>query len=57
MLRDYRAITRAMLWLADNPRVGEEILVMLRNAPRLFSHLLGVAGGGRRLLGPLPAAS
>ncbi len=57
MLSDYRAITRALLWLADHPALGKKVLVTLRSAPALFSHFLGVAGGVRRLLGPLPLPS
>lgn len=51
MLRDYRLLTQAVLWLADHPRLSERLLSALRISPRLFSHLIGVSAGVRRLLG------
>ena len=51
MLRDYRILTQMVLWLADHPRLGERLLTLLRRSPRLLSHLIGVAGGVRPLLG------
>jgi flavin-dependent dehydrogenase len=53
MLRDYRMLTRMVLWSADYPRLAERLLSALRASPNLFSHLVGVSGGVRRLLGPL----
>jgi flavin-dependent dehydrogenase len=56
LLRDYRILTQMVLWLADHPRLGERLLALLRRSPRLLSHLIGVAGGVRPLLGfHLPA--
>jgi flavin-dependent dehydrogenase len=49
-LRDYRWLTHMVLWLADHPRLTERSLLLLRSWPQLFSHLVGVAGGVRRLL-------
>ena len=49
-LRDYRWLTRMVLWLADHPRLAERALSLLRSSPLLFSHLVGVSGGVRRLL-------
>jgi flavin-dependent dehydrogenase len=52
MLRDYRILTRMLLWLADYPRLVERLLSALRTSPSLFSHLVGVSGGVRQLFGP-----
>ncbi len=49
MLWDYSALTQIVLWLADHPRLTEKVLSALRGSPALFSHLVGVAGGVRRL--------
>ncbi len=60
MLRDYRRLTGAMLWLATRPWMARQAFRALRRSPVLFSHLLGVSGGVRRLWGGeqrfLPAA-
>jgi len=45
MLRNYRAITRATLWLADHRRLAQGAVMSLRLWPALFSHLLGICGG------------
>jgi 2-polyprenyl-6-methoxyphenol hydroxylase-like FAD-dependent oxidoreductase len=50
MLWDYSMLTQIVLWLADHPRLTEKVLSALRGSPALFSHLVGVAGGVRRLL-------
>ena len=50
MLWDYAVLTQIVLWLADHPRLTEKVLSALRGSPALFSHLVGVAGGVRRLL-------
>jgi len=50
LLRDYRILTQMVLWLADHPRLAERLLSVLRMSPTLFSHLVGVSGGVRRLL-------
>lgn len=50
LLRDYRRMTAAVLWLARHPRWIAPALDVMRSSPRLFSHLLGVSGGVRRLL-------
>jgi 2-polyprenyl-6-methoxyphenol hydroxylase-like FAD-dependent oxidoreductase len=49
-LRDYSILTHAVLWLADHPRLAERSLSVLRGWPGLFSHLIGVSGGVRRLI-------
>jgi 2-polyprenyl-6-methoxyphenol hydroxylase-like FAD-dependent oxidoreductase len=49
MLRDYRRLTAAMLWLATRPRIARQAFRTLRHLPALFSHLLCVSGGVRRL--------
>jgi hypothetical protein len=51
MLRDYRRLTGIMLWLALHPRLARRALTALKLWPALFSHLLGVSGGVRRLWG------
>ncbi len=50
-LRDYSLLTQMVLWLADHPRLAERSLSLLRSSPPLFSHLVGVSGGVRRLFG------
>lgn len=51
LLWDYQLLTHAMLWLADHPRLTHALLSRLRLPPALLSHLIGVSGGVRRLLG------
>jgi flavin-dependent dehydrogenase len=51
MLRDYRWLTQMVLWLSERPRLGEQLLAGLRWTPGIFSHLIGVSGGVRRLFG------
>ena len=48
-LRDFRRLTALLLWLAENRGFLWMALKAMRKLPRLFSHLLGVAGGARRL--------
>ena len=50
LLRDYERLTQIMLWLAGHPQLAERVLSVLRIAPFVFSHLIGVAGGIRKLL-------
>jgi len=45
MLRNYRAVTRMTLWLADHHRLAYAAVISLRLWPALFSHLLGICGG------------
>ncbi len=52
MLRDYRVLTQMVLWLSEHPRLAERVLGALGESPRLFSHLVGVSGGVRRLCWP-----
>jgi flavin-dependent dehydrogenase len=49
MLRDYQILTRIVLWVADHPRLAKGLLSALKNSPAIFSHLVGVSGGVRRL--------
>lgn len=49
MLRDYHILTQMVLWVADHPRLAKGLLSALRNSPTIFSHLVGVSGGVRRL--------
>ncbi|MFL5801367.1 MAG: NAD(P)/FAD-dependent oxidoreductase [Roseiflexaceae bacterium] len=52
LLRDYRILTHMVLGLAAHPWLARGMLGLLRAAPTLFSHLLGVSGGMQRLIGP-----
>jgi flavin-dependent dehydrogenase len=45
MLRNYRAVTRMTLWLADHRRLAHAAVISLRLCPALFSHLLGICAG------------
>lgn len=49
MLRDYRLLTQMVLWLSDHPAAGERLLSVLKRTPGVFSHLIGVSGGVRKL--------
>jgi menaquinone-9 beta-reductase len=50
LLKDYRRLTQFVLWLAQHPRLAAHSLAFLKSFPALFSHLIGVSGGLRRLL-------
>ena len=50
LLFDYRILTRMVLWLADHPRLGQRLLWIMDALPSVFSHLIGVSGGVRRLV-------
>jgi flavin-dependent dehydrogenase len=50
LLFDFRILTRMVLWLADHPRLGQRLLRVLDALPSLFSHVIGVSGGVRRLV-------
>ncbi len=54
LLRDYRLLTRIVLWLVRRPGFAERVIPSLRRAPALFSHVIGVSGGVRGLLGLAP---
>ncbi len=45
MLRNYRAVTRMTLWLAEHRRLAQGAVLSLRLMPALFSHLLGICAG------------
>jgi len=51
LLRDYRRLTGLMLRLADRPNLIGGAIATVGRFPRLFSHLLGVSGGVKRLWG------
>lgn len=53
-LRDYRRLTATILWLSRHPSLIRPLLMQMRRAPGLFSHLLGVSGGMRKLWGGEP---
>jgi flavin-dependent dehydrogenase len=53
LLRDYERVTAALLWLSERPALARAAIAALRRAPRVFSHLIGVSAGTRRLL-PVP---
>jgi flavin-dependent dehydrogenase len=50
LLRDYRILTSMVLALSARPWLARATLRLLRTAPALFSHLIGVSGGVRRLV-------
>ncbi len=51
LLRDYRILTQMVLWLADHPHLTEHVLSAFRVSPALLSHLIGVSGGMKPLVG------
>ena len=51
VLRDFRRLTQIVLWLARHPQLAVKTLLLVRSLPFLFSHLVGVAGGTRKLFG------
>jgi 2-polyprenyl-6-methoxyphenol hydroxylase-like FAD-dependent oxidoreductase len=55
-LRDFERLTALMLWLSSHTRAARLALSGLAAAPSLFSHLIGVSGGVRRLLRPFSTA-
>jgi menaquinone-9 beta-reductase len=50
LLRDYYILTQMVLGLSARPWLAHATLRLLRAAPALFSHLIGVSGGVRRLI-------
>ncbi|MGH9791013.1 MAG: NAD(P)/FAD-dependent oxidoreductase, partial [Candidatus Acidiferrales bacterium] len=51
MLRDYVWLTGGLLWLTGHPRLAKQAVRVAARAPRVVSHLVGVAGGVRPLVG------
>jgi flavin-dependent dehydrogenase len=51
LLRDYRLLTRGVLALSRRPLLARAALTGLSWTPTLFSHLVGVSAGTRRLVG------
>jgi 2-polyprenyl-6-methoxyphenol hydroxylase-like FAD-dependent oxidoreductase len=56
IMRDNEILTSASLWLTRHPRIAAGAFQALRVVPQLFSHLISVSGGTRRLWGALPAS-
>jgi 2-polyprenyl-6-methoxyphenol hydroxylase-like FAD-dependent oxidoreductase len=52
MVRDHDLLTRLLLALVSRPRAARLTLRLMRAQPALMRHLVGVAGGTRRLLRP-----
>jgi 2-polyprenyl-6-methoxyphenol hydroxylase-like FAD-dependent oxidoreductase len=50
LLRDYHLLTRFVLFLIARPRLARTMLRLMKKNPRLMAHLIGVAGGVRRLI-------
>jgi flavin-dependent dehydrogenase len=50
LLRDYHLLTRFVLFLIARPRLARATLRLMQRNPRLMAHLIGVAGGVRRLI-------
>jgi flavin-dependent dehydrogenase len=51
LLRDYRRVTRMVLWLSRHPRAAHVGFDVVKRFPSMLSHLIGVSGGLRSLLG------
>jgi flavin-dependent dehydrogenase len=52
LLSDYALLTRALLGISRRPWLATATLRLMKTAPRLFSHLLGVSAGMHPLLPP-----
>jgi flavin-dependent dehydrogenase len=50
LLRDYVWLTRFVLFLIARPRLARTMLRLMKKNPRIMAHLIGVAGGVRRLI-------
>ncbi|HET6147828.1 MAG TPA: NAD(P)/FAD-dependent oxidoreductase [Polyangia bacterium] len=50
LLRDYHWLTRFVLFLIARPLLARTMLRLMKKNPRVMSHLIGVAGGVRRLI-------
>ncbi len=53
LLRDYRLLTQALLWVSNKPRLTSSLMGMLRRWPSLLSHGIGVSGGAKKLFGSI----
>jgi flavin-dependent dehydrogenase len=51
LLRDYQRLTRLLLLITRWPILARSMLRLMNHTPRTMSHLIGVAGGVRRLAG------
>ncbi|HET6279897.1 MAG TPA: NAD(P)/FAD-dependent oxidoreductase [Polyangia bacterium] len=51
LLRDYHLLTHFMLFLVARPILARAMLALMQRTPSTMSHLIGVAGGVRGLLG------
>jgi flavin-dependent dehydrogenase len=51
LLRDYRRLTQIVLWVSEHPGLGKQLLAGMSRSPGIFSHLIGVSGGVRKLFG------
>ncbi len=51
MLRDYARLTGGLLWLTAHPWLAKQAVRAAARVPRVVSHLVGVAGGVRPLVG------
>jgi hypothetical protein len=50
LLRDYHLLTKFVLFLVGRPRLARAMMQLMRRSPRMMAHLIGVAGGVRRLI-------
>jgi flavin-dependent dehydrogenase len=50
LLRDYHLLTRFVLFLVGRPRLARAMMQLMRRRPKMMAHLIGVAGGVRRLI-------
>ncbi|MGH9796337.1 MAG: NAD(P)/FAD-dependent oxidoreductase [Candidatus Acidiferrales bacterium] len=51
LLRDYARLTGGLLWLTAHPWLAKQAVRVAARVPRVVSHLVGVAGGVRPLVG------
>jgi len=56
LLRDYRLVTQAVLWLSQHPVLAQRALGLLAHTPSLLSHFVSVSAGTRSLLPRWPPA-
>jgi len=50
LLRDYHLLTKFVLFLVGRPRLAKAMMQLMRRQPSMMAHLIGVAGGVRRLI-------
>ncbi len=56
MMREVKILTAAALWMAGHPRIASGAYQAMRVVPQVFSHIVSVSCGARRMWGALPAS-